>query len=112
LTRLAEQNILRNSGYVTGSGTTKTYNIADNSTIIAEPERPDPNAQVGLVAEALAAGISVTASAAVQYHDPNDDRRNLDAIVDGVIDNSYNGHKAYYSYVSDPNARPDGGDFT
>ncbi|MHC4605299.1 MAG: hypothetical protein ACYS6W_18440, partial [Planctomycetota bacterium] len=106
LTSLAEQNILDNGGYITGSGPAKTYHIPDANTIIPEPEKPDPNGPAGLVSEAIASGFTVTTSAAVEYHDPNDDRRNLDAIINGITDNSYNGHKAYYSYLSNPNARP------
>lgn len=107
LTNLAEQNILEKDGYITGTGSTKTYHIPDTNTIIPEPEKPDPNGPSGLVAEAISSGINVTTSAAVQYHSPTSDRRNLDAIIDGITDNSYNGHKAYYSYLADPNARPD-----
>jgi len=107
LTNLAEQNILDNGGYITGSGPAKTYHVLDADTIIPEPEKPDPNGPADLVAQAIASGFTVTTSAAVEYHDPNDDRRNLDAIIDGITDNSYNGHKAYYSYLSAPNARPD-----
>jgi hypothetical protein len=101
LTDLAEQNILRNGGYIAGSGSTKTYHIPDFSEISSEPEKPDPNGPVGLVAEALMAGITVIPTAAVQRYDVRYDRHNLDAIVDGITDNSYNGYKAYYSRESD-----------
>ncbi|MCK4794065.1 MAG: ADP-ribosylglycohydrolase family protein [Desulfobacteraceae bacterium] len=101
LTDLAEQNILRNGGYIAGSGSTKTYHIADFSEISSEPEKPDPNGPVGLVAEALVAGITVIPTAAVQRYDVRYDRHKLDSIVDGITDNSYNGHKAYYSRQSD-----------
>ena len=107
LTALAEQNILDNGGYITGSGPTKTYHIPDNGTITGEPEKPDPPGPTGLVAEALDAAITVTTSAAVEYHDPSNDRNNLDGIINGITDNSYNGHKAYYSYLYDSNARPE-----
>jgi len=98
---LAEQNILSNGGYIAGSGSTKTYHIPDFSGISSEPEKPDPNGSSGLVAEALAAGIRVIPTAAVQRYDVLYDRHNLDAIVDGITDNSYNGHKSYYSRQSD-----------
>ena len=107
LAGLAEQNILDNGGYITGSGLTKTYHIPDNNTITPAPEKPDPNGPAGLVAEALATGIAVTPTAAVQRYNTNKDRENLYSIINGINDNSYNGHKAYYSYLSDPNARPD-----
>ena len=101
LTELAEQNILSNGGYITGIGSTKTYHIPDFSGISSSLEKPDPNGPVGLVAEALAAGFTVNPTAAVQRFDVLYDRHNLDAIVDGITDNSYNGHKAYYSRQSD-----------
>jgi len=114
LVALAEQNILEpnnyldpnNAGYVTGSGPTKTYHIPEPNTIMPEPEKPDPNGPSGLVAEAMASGITITTSAAVEYHNPTSDPRNLDAIINGITDNSYNGHKAYYSYLWDPAQRP------
>ena len=107
LTNLAEQNILNNGGYISGTGPTKTYHIPDTITIITEPEKPDPNGPAGLVAEALVAGITVTPTAAVQRYNTDKDRENLYSIIDGIKDNSHNGHKAYYSYLSEPNARPE-----
>jgi hypothetical protein len=100
LTGLAEQNILSSGGYITGSGSTKTYHIPDFNSITPGPEKPDPNGPTGLVAEALAAGITVIPTAAVQRYDVQYDRHNLDALVDGITDNSCNGHKAYYSRAS------------
>lgn len=107
LTNLAEQNILNNGGYFTGSGPAKTYHIPDTITIIPEPEKPDPNGPAGLVADAIVAGITVTPTAAVQRYNTDKDRNNLYSIIDGIKDNSHNGHKAYYSYLSEPNARPE-----
>ncbi|MHC4703275.1 MAG: ADP-ribosylglycohydrolase family protein [Planctomycetota bacterium] len=97
LTNLAEHNILSNGGYVTGGGATKTYHVPDFNAVGSEPEKTDPNGPRGLVGEALAAGITVTPTAAVQRYDIWYDRCNLDAIIDGITDNSYNGHKPYYS---------------
>lgn len=97
---LAEQNILSNGGYITGIGSTKTYHIPDFTGINPEPEKPDPNGPRGLVAKALTAGITVTPTAAVQQYDEQYDRHNLYSIIDGITDNSYNGHKAYYSRQS------------
>jgi hypothetical protein len=106
LVNIAEQNILENGGYITGSGAAKTYHIPDGGEIVPEAEKPEPNGPAGLVAEAIAAGITVTPTAAVQRYNTSKDRENLYGIIDGTTDNSYNGHMAYYSYVSDPNARP------
>lgn len=101
LTALAEQNILGHGGYITGIGSTKTYHIPDFNEVTPEPDKADPNGPGGLVAKALSAGITVIPTAAVQRYDVLYDRHNLDAIVDGITDNSYNGHKAYYSRQSD-----------
>ncbi|MHC4693359.1 MAG: ADP-ribosylglycohydrolase family protein [Planctomycetota bacterium] len=107
LTNLAEQNILNNGGYITGSGPARTCHIPDTVTIIPEPEKPDPNGPAGLVEQALMAGITVTPTAAVQRYNTDKDRENLYSIIDGIKDNSHNGHKPYYSYLSNPNARPE-----
>lgn len=107
LTNLAEQNILNNGGYITGTGPTKTYHIPGTITIISEPKKPDPNGPAGLVAEAIVAGITVTPAAAVQRYNTDKDREYLYSIIDGIKDNSHNGHKAYYSYLSEPNTRPE-----
>ena len=107
LTLLAEQNILDNGGYITGSGPSTTYHVPDANTIIPEPEMPDPNGPAGLVADALAAGITVTPTAAVERHNITKDREYLYSIIDGITDNSHNGHKAYYSYISNKSARPE-----
>jgi len=102
LTTLAAQNIIANGGHATSSDSTTTYHIPNPCAIIPEPEKPDPEGPAGLVGEALLAGITVTPSAAVQRYNSEDDRENLYAIINGVSDNSYNGHKPYwsrYSYV-------------
>jgi len=101
LTDLAEQNILSNGGYITGSGSIKTYHIPDFNGINPEPEKPDPNGPGGLVAKALSAGMTVTPTATVEQYNERHDRHNIHSIIDGITDNSYNGHKAYYSRQSD-----------
>jgi hypothetical protein len=101
LTDLAEQNILNNGGYITGSGSAKTYHIPDVKSISSEPEKPDPNGPGGLVAKALSAGITVLPTAAIQRYNVLYDRHNLYSIIDGITDNSYDGHKAYYSRQND-----------
>ncbi len=102
---LAEQNIIAGGGWVTHIDDTKVLHIAQQDQLVIEPDKVDPNGPSGLVGEAIAAGLNVTVSAAVEYHDPDDDRRNLDGIIDGITDNSHNGHKACYSYTS-PGQRP------
>jgi len=113
---LAEENILEpnnyldpnNCGYITNPDdpNTKTYHLPTPKQIVPEAEKQDPNGPYELVYQALDAGIQVTTSASVEYHITTEDRRNLDSIIDGIVDNSYNGHKAYYSYLSDPILRP------
>jgi hypothetical protein len=100
LTNLTELNILRHGGCITGSGPAKTYHICDIGSIPTEPEKPDPNGPTALVAKALAAGMTVTPTAAVPRHDTGNDRHNLDSIIDGITDNSYSGRKAYWSRTS------------
>jgi hypothetical protein len=97
LTNLAEQNILSNGGYITGNGSAKAYHIPDANGLSPAPEKPDPNGPTGLVGKALEAGITVIPTASVQRYDIRYDRHNLDAIIDGITDNSHNGRKAYYS---------------
>ena len=104
LTTLAEQNIIANHGW---KDTNDFYHIPDMPAIVTEPELPDPNGPSGLVAQARAAGISVSTTAAVEYHNTANDRLNLDAIINGIVDNSYNGHRPYYSYISAPSLRPE-----
>jgi len=107
LTVLAEQNIINYGGYITGTGPAETCHIPDSQPLVSEPEKPDPAGPSGLVADALAAGITVTPTAAVGNYNTGQDRLNLYSIIDGITDNSYNGHRPYYSYVSDANARPE-----
>ncbi len=104
---LAEQNILEHGGYITYQPE-KTYHIPDSDApVVGDPEKPDPIGPEGLVAQALGAGIDVTPTASVQYYTTTSDRKNLYSIIDGIKDNSYNGHKPYYTYLSDPAARPE-----
>ncbi|MBW8000424.1 MAG: ADP-ribosylglycohydrolase family protein [Planctomycetes bacterium] len=101
LTDIAKQNIINNSGWQDANDP-NFYYIPDQNSIITEPEKPDPNGPGGLVADAINASIAVTASAAVETHDPDNDRYNLDAIIDGIKDNSYNGHRPYWSFSATP----------
>ncbi len=103
---LANENVLRNGGSLTSDGNDVVLLIPEADAVAVEFEKPDPNGPFGLVAKALAAGITVTPTASVQRYNSKLDRNNLPSILDGVTDNSYNGRKPYYTYVSDANDRP------
>ena len=104
---LAAANIIRLGGYVTFEPE-KTYHIPDRTAeLVTDPEKPDPAGPSGLAGIALAAGISVSPSASVENFNANNDRGNLYGIIDGIKDNSYNGHKPYYTYLYDAGARPE-----
>jgi len=101
IVELAGQNVLINGGYFTGEGPSKVYHVpSPQGDLITDPEKPDPTGPCGLVRDAIDAGLTVDVSAAVEYRNPNDDRQNLEGIIDGIKDNAYNGHKAYSSYTS------------
>jgi hypothetical protein len=104
---LANENILRYGGYATTSPVWRVYHIPDPERLIAEPEKATPIGPAGLVAEALKAGLAVTPTASVARYDASHDRHNLDAIIDGITDNTHNGRKPYYTLVSDPALRPE-----
>ena len=106
ITALAKQTILANGGYITFD-LVETYHLPDANEVVAAAEKDDPDGPAGLVAAAQAAGITVVPTAAVSRYDSTWDRHNLYAIVDGITDNTHNGHKAYYSYHSDPKQRPE-----
>jgi ADP-ribosylglycohydrolase len=86
------------------------YVLPPTDTVVPPAELPDPAGPIGLVAEVLAAGGEVTVSAAVEYHTPTNDRRNLDAIIDGITDVRFNGHLPYWSDDGE-NPQPEGGDW-
>ena len=94
---LAAQNILDNGGILNG----EIYSL-NLPQLPAQLQVPQADGPIGLVGDAIDAEILVSTSAAVEYHDANNDMRNLDAIIDGVVSNEINGHKPYYSYSSNP----------
>ncbi len=104
---LANSNILRSGGHFSTAGRTRVYHVPEPEALVCDTEKVDPIGPAGLVAEAIAAGIAVIPRASVERFDEATDRNNLYSIMDGVTDNSHNGHKPYYSYVSDPAARPE-----
>jgi ADP-ribosylglycohydrolase len=104
---LAEENVLRQGGSIVSEGATRIYTIPECHVAPVEPGRTDPNGPAGLVGEAIAAGIKVAPHASVEHYDPSRDRSNLYSIMDGVTDNSANGHRPYCTYVADPTAQPE-----
>jgi len=107
MTALAEQSILNHAGYADGPQEDPVWHIPDQGPLFADPDLPDPNGPTGLVSAAMAAGITVTPTAAVAQYVQTQDRRNLHRIMDGVTTDAFNGVRPYYSYVSDPSQRPD-----
>ncbi len=105
----AEAQVLLGGGSITGAGAERTYHLPDD--VITPPvELPNPTGPAGLIGEVLDAGGAVTVSASVERHDPTYDWLNLDAIIDGITDVTYNGHRAYKTYDG-VNSQPAGGDF-
>jgi ADP-ribosylglycohydrolase len=104
---LAEENILRNGGSYTSTGLSRLYVIPEPNDAPISIDAQTTIGPTGLVGEALAAGITITPDASVARNDGNYDRHNLAAIMDGIADNSHNGHKPYYTYVPDEEARPE-----
>jgi hypothetical protein len=103
---LAEENILRNGGSVSDDNDIRVYSIPECDMAPADMNTPPSIGPAGLVGKALATGIEVTPRASVERYNENLDRLNLYSIIDGVTDNSLNGRRPYYSYVSDVAGRP------
>ncbi|MDY7009795.1 MAG: ADP-ribosylglycohydrolase family protein [Planctomycetota bacterium] len=107
---VAEAQILAAGGSISGSGAGRTYHLPDADNIGPLTEKPDPVGPKGLVGQVLAAGGTVTVSSSIEYHNPDNDRQNLDAIIDGITDVSYNGHLPYMTDDGE-NSQPVGGDY-
>jgi hypothetical protein len=107
---VAERQILMAGGTIEGEGAARVYHLPDADPVRPPPEKPDPTGPRGLVAAVRAAGGTVTVSASVEKHNCASDRDNLDQIIDGIIDVSYNGHLPYTT-DDGANAQPPGGDF-
>ncbi len=107
---VAEAQILAAGGSIEGSGANRTYHLPDADNIDPLTEKPDPTGPKGLVGQVLAAGGTVTVSASIERHNPNRDRENLDAIIDGITDVSYNGHLPYMTDDGEI-PQPAGGDY-
>jgi len=107
---LAEDVIVGNGGYITGSGGDRMYHLPDADPVVPEPELWDPNEAAGLVGELRRKGEPVTVAASIARFNPQLDRDDLEGIADGVVDTRYNGHQAYWTRDNDPQ-QPAGGDY-
>ena len=91
---LAEQNIIANGGNVVDD----VYSIVESGDLVIQPEQFDPEGPGGLVKAAVDAGMTVVPVAAVANYNAGTDLYNLNGIIDGIKDNSYNGVRPYRSY--------------
>jgi hypothetical protein len=105
----AEQEIVRMGGRIEGSGDTAVYHLPADA-VATPPERSDPTGPQGLVRDVRLAGGAVTTTASYSRHIPTRDRANLDQIIDGITDTSYNGQLPYTTDDGNP-APPAGGDW-
>jgi len=105
----AEMQIVAAGGSVVGTGDQRVYVLPDD-VVAAPPERPNPAGPAGLVGQVQAAGMTVSVSASMARYIPAQDRNNLAAIIDGITDVSYNGHRPYWTNDGD-NPQPAGGDW-
>jgi len=106
---VAEQQIRLAGGAIEGEGPARLYRLPAD-IVTPPPEKPDPTGPRGLVAAVRAAGGAVTVSASVEKRNPASDRDNLDGIIDGITDVSYNG-RLPYTTDDGANPQPAGGDF-
>ena len=106
----AERQILDAGGTIDGAGPARTYHLPDADDLAPLAERPDPAGPAGLVGLARTIGGSAAVSASVDRRMPAYDRLNLDQVVDGITDVSYNGHLPYTTNDG-ANPQPEGGDW-
>ncbi|MCX7427045.1 MAG: ADP-ribosylglycohydrolase family protein [Planctomycetia bacterium] len=92
----AEMQITAAGGSIIGEGSDKVY-LLPGDVLAAPIERPNPIGPGGLVGRVLAAGGTVTVSASVTYRNPAYDRYNIESIIDGITDVSYNGYRPYWT---------------
>ena len=106
----AEAQILLAGGSIMGEGAERTYHLPDDDPVTPPVEKPDPSGPRGLVGDVLGAGGDVQTSASIDRQVDTNDNYNLDQIIDGITDQSYNGQRAYGTYDGN-NAQPAGGDW-
>jgi hypothetical protein len=112
MVQATEAQILASGGSASGEGVERMWHVPDDDPLPAMIEKPDPAGPRGLVGAVRAAAGAVTTSASIENHNPSNDRENLDAIADGIVDLSYNGRVAYWTKDGwHANAQPAGGDF-
>lgn len=104
---VVKENIISNGGTVASDGSTSLYSIPEPNPAPANLDTADPIGPSGLAGDAIAAGITVMRHASVERYDYSRDRYDLDSIMDGVTDNSANGHRPYYTYTPDVASRPE-----
>jgi len=105
---LAQENILLNGGRITPGRFTAYWHIPAHQLPSIDTETPVIIGPTPLTAVARDAGLTVTVDASVARYDHTKDRNNLASIIDGVVDNSYNGVKPYWTNSpDDPNAPAD-----
>jgi hypothetical protein len=100
LRQAGQAQIVRAGGNVqAGGGGGTTYVLpADSSTPLLE--KPDPTGPAGLVGAVRAAGGTATVTASRAAYSNTDDRAQLNGVIDGITDVSYNGHMAYESLTA------------
>ncbi len=100
IAELTELNIINNGGRSELIYGQKHYFIGENIAGADMTENPDVNTPSGLVRQALDAGVMVDVFAEVETFYSNNDLNNLNQIIDGITDNSFNGVRPYRSYSS------------
>ncbi|MBN2842652.1 MAG: ADP-ribosylglycohydrolase family protein [Sedimentisphaerales bacterium] len=100
IAELTELNILSNGGHIELVNGQKHYYIGENIAGADITEKTDTTTPSGLVREALDDGVTVEVFAEVEKFYSNNDLNNLNQIIDGITDNSYNGIRPYRSNSS------------
>lgn len=103
---VGEQAMLASGATVVGDD----YLLPADDPVTPQPEQPDPPGPAGLVGAVLATGGTVGTDASIVRRNPLLDRNNLDGIIDGITDVSYNGHLPYCT-SDGVTAQPVGGDY-
>src|SRR5690606_5084723 len=95
--RIAAEGQIQLAGGVIQNNSGVTQYVLGPDAAPSVIEKPDPTGPGGLVGAVLGEGGNVTVSASRQKFNTGNDRENLNGIIDGIIDVSYNGHMAYES---------------